>query len=58
MTARTLYDPPGGWRYGFPKVYEPKEGEAIEQTLLRDGYPQKEIEQGMARRCRFWRMDE
>ncbi|UYE95905.1 hypothetical protein KNLIENLN_00093 [Sinorhizobium phage NV1.1.1] len=57
MNARTVYDPPGGWRYGFPKPYEPKDGETIEQTLLRDGYPQREIEQGMARRCRFWRVD-
>ena len=39
-----LYDPPAGWRYGFPKEYKPLEGETIEETLLRDGYPQFEID--------------
>jgi hypothetical protein len=48
-----LYDPPSGWMYGFPRPYLPLEGETLEQTLLRDGYPQKEIDQGGARHCRF-----
>jgi uncharacterized Zn finger protein (UPF0148 family) len=52
----TIYDPPGGWRYGFPREYKPLLGESIEQTLLRDKYPQKEIdvwkEDGVP--CRFW----
>lgn len=39
-----LYDPPSGWMYGFPKPYLPKPDETLEQTLLRDGYPQKEID--------------
>lgn len=30
--------------YGFPKAYLPKPDETLEQTLLRDGYPQKEID--------------
>jgi len=47
------YDPPSGWRYGFPKEYKPQPGETLEQTLLRDGYPQKEIDAGMAKYCRF-----
>jgi hypothetical protein len=38
------YDPPGGWRYGFPKLYKPLEGETLAETLLRDGYPQKELD--------------
>lgn len=48
-----LYDPPSGWKYGFPKPYRPLDGESLEQTLLRDGYPQKEIDNGGARHCRF-----
>lgn len=36
------YDPPSGWMYGFPKVYAPREGEAVAETLVRDGYPVKE----------------
>lgn len=49
-----FYDAPSGWRYGFPKEYKPLPGESIEETLRRDGYPEKLIEQGMARYCRFW----
>lgn len=48
-----LYDPPSGWRYGFPKPYRPLEGETLEDTLLRDGYPQREIDNGGAKYCRF-----
>jgi len=56
MTDRPkqFYDPPSGWRYGFPKVYAPLEGETLEQTLLRDGYPLWEIDKGIADHCRFW----
>jgi serine/threonine protein phosphatase PrpC len=48
-----IYDPPGGWRYGFPKPYKPLDGETLAETLLRDGYPQAEIDNGMAEHCRF-----
>lgn len=40
-----LYDPPSGWKYGFPKVYLPKPGESIRATLLRDGYPESEFDE-------------
>lgn len=58
MSSR-YYDPDSGWRYGFPKKYEPLPGETLEQTLLRDGYPQKEIDYWMNSSfkgvpCRFW----
>ncbi len=39
-----IYDPPSGWQYGFPKEYKPLPGETLAATLLRDGYPQKEID--------------
>lgn len=47
-----LYDPPSGWRYGFPKPYLPLEGERLRDTLRRDGYPEKDLEFG-AKHCRF-----
>lgn len=47
------YDPPSGWKYGFPKLYSPKEGESLEETLLRDGYPQSEIDNGGSKYVRF-----
>lgn len=34
------YDPPEGWRHGFPRPYKPLPGESIEDTLRRDGYPE------------------
>lgn len=48
-----IYDPPSGWMYGFPRPYLPKEGETLEDTLLRDGYPQHEIDNGGAKHVRF-----
>ena len=47
-----LYDPPSGWRYGFPRPYLPLDGETVAQTLIRDGYPTKDAEFG-AKHCRF-----
>lgn len=47
-----LYDPPSGWRYGFPRPYEPQDGETLKDTLIRDGYPEEHAEMG-ARHCRF-----
>lgn len=47
-----LYDPPEGWRYGFPKEYKPStEDEPLEITLLRDGYPADML--GLAGYTRF-----
>ena len=53
-----MYDPPSGWRYGFPREYNPLPGETLEETLLRDHYPAKEIEQGMAKYVRFWEQED
>ncbi|MER9697683.1 hypothetical protein [Mesorhizobium sp. M0146] len=49
-----FYDPPSGWRYGFPKAYNPSNPlEPLEHTLRRDGYPDELLAQGMAKHCRF-----
>jgi hypothetical protein len=53
-TIIEMYDPPWGWRYGFPKQYMPQGCESIAETLLRDGYPQMEIDNGGATHVRFW----
>lgn len=57
MDKQTMYDPPGGWRYGFPRPYLPRDGETLEDTLRRDGYPQKEIDAGGAKWVRFWELE-
>ena len=49
-----MYDPPGGWRHGFPKEYKPLPGESLEETLIRDGYPESELFEGKAKYVRFW----
>lgn len=46
------YDPPSGWRYGFPRAYTPLPNEALADTLIRDGYPARDAEFG-AKHCRF-----
>ena len=52
--SELMYDPPVGWRYGFPRPYRPLPNEELKDTLLRDGYPQKEIDNGGAKHVRFF----
>ncbi len=50
-----MYDPPSGWLYGFPKPYNPLPNETVEQTLLRDGYPSRELnKEGKCHWCSFF----
>jgi hypothetical protein len=47
MKKVTIYDPPSGWKYGFPKkvpwsVLNGENG-AFKQWLLDEGYPEKDI---------------
>ena len=48
-----FYDPPSGWKHGFPRPYKPKPNETVAETLIRDGYPEKDAEFG-AKHCRYW----
>lgn len=38
-----MYDPPSGWKYGFPRPFKPLQGETLGDTLVRDGYPLEEL---------------
>lgn len=38
-----MIDPPTGWLYGFPKVYNPEEGENLTDFLIRHHYPEKDV---------------
>jgi hypothetical protein len=49
----TFYDPPSGWKYGFPKQYSPLPGESLAHTLKRDGYPEIDCEFA-EKHTRFW----
>ncbi len=52
-----IIDPPGGWKYGFPKPIPDEvidEGKTIE-WLVENGYPKSEIDSyGDHFYCRYW----
>jgi hypothetical protein len=44
-------DPPEGWRWGFPKLYDPAKDGDMRAWMVRHGYPQRMADQGLA--CTF-----
>lgn len=48
-----VVDPPEGWKYGFPKVFNPKEEQSYKDWLLEQGYPEKLIELAL-KHSRWW----
>lgn len=46
-----LYDPPDGWRYGFPKPFTI--GDSVRESLIRDGYPKDKIDDTVLKHMRF-----
>lgn len=56
---RLWVDPPGGWAYDFPKIWDSKSGEDILTWLVKNGYPQHRIDEfGEAFYTRNWRVDD
>jgi len=54
-----IIDPPGGWRYGFPKPIPEEHQKRTKEWLVENGYPQKEIDSyGEYFYCRYWTMPE
>ena len=53
---RVWVDPPSGWKYGFPKVWERKsDDDSMSEWLIAEGYPEKMIEKFGAVFCvRMW----
>lgn len=39
--SRIWVDPPGGWRYGFPKLYDEAVDGALPEWLKAQGYPEE-----------------
>jgi hypothetical protein len=37
-------DPPSGWKYGFPRVFDTEKDGNMREWLVANGYPQEEIE--------------
>lgn len=52
-------DPPTGWRYGFPKVYDANKHPDFYKWITDEGYPQSEIDRyGKEFYCRWWETEE
>lgn len=56
-TSRPYWvDPPSGWRYGFPRLYDPASDGDMTAWMICQGYPEKLARQGLA--CTFTAMTE
>ena len=44
-------DPPSGWRYGFPRLYDPATDGDMRAWMIANGYPERLANQGLA--CTF-----
>ena len=44
VMTKLYIDPPSGWKYGFPKVYNKETDGNVIEWLIAEGYPQKEID--------------
>jgi hypothetical protein len=54
-----MIDPPSGWKYGFPKPFDPKPGQGMLEWLAANGYPQQEIDSWQGKvPCSIWGADE
>ena len=40
-------DPPSGWRYGFPKIWDPNTEPDLKVWLIESGYPESEVDFGL-----------
>jgi hypothetical protein len=60
MTTKKIWvDPPAGWKYGFPKVYEQEIDGDMTKWMLKEGYPQREIDNcGNHFYVRMWNYEE
>jgi len=48
--AKYFVDPPSGWLYGFPKVWDSTNDSPVDEWLIEQGYP----EEGMVSYVRMW----
>lgn len=39
-----MIDPPSGWKYGFPKIYDNPDGLTPTEWCLQNGYPEHELD--------------
>lgn len=59
MVKKVWVDPPEGWRYGFPKIYNADTDGDSRDWMIREGYPEEKIIQmGEYFYCGMWSADE
>jgi hypothetical protein len=52
-------DPPEGWRYGFPAIYDPEKDGQMSDWIVRKGYPLLTIkEYGESWTVRCWPVEQ
>jgi hypothetical protein len=42
--SKIWVDPPSGWKYGFPKIWDSEQDGSMREWMLKCGYPQREID--------------
>jgi hypothetical protein len=45
MQSKIWVDPPEGWRYGFPAIYDPDTDGVMRDWIISKGYPAKLIQE-------------
>jgi len=53
MSRILVVDPPSGWKYGFPMIWNPAVDPDLEQWFIRNGYPEEDIALAM-KWSRYW----
>lgn len=53
MAKTLIIDPPSGWRYGFPRPYDKKPDETLEEWLIDKGYPHNMVDLA-TKYSRYW----
>ena len=54
--TEVMVDPPSGWQYGFPALWDKKAHPKLEDLLREKGYPEKDIDFA-TQYMRMWRPD-
>jgi len=59
MHSKIWVDPPEGWRYGFPAIYDPEKDGQMRDWIISKGYPAKLIQEyGDSWAVRCWSAEE
>jgi hypothetical protein len=54
-TITVYVDPPQGYMYGFPKIWDKNKDPDLKKWLVKQGYPRKTIKKyGDSFLCRIW----